>query len=246
VAIAGRIPVRIKAGPNRGMRWSLVSYGRGAVAGTYEQDRVAAITNMLQKGDCVWDIGAHNGYVTLAASRRVGATGHVYAFEPAPPNLELLRRHVEWNEAGNVDVMPYALSAVDGVSKFGGTGSTVSYRLGRGTFDVTMRSVHSLLAEGLQAPNVMKIDVEGSESEVLRGGAADLRPNGLIFVAIHSHAQFIECTTLLLEAGWRVVNSRAVSRIASRSPIVWGGDPDILAIGPARRVDRAALAAFER
>jgi FkbM family methyltransferase len=245
-AIVGRIPMRIKAGPNRGLRWSVVSAGRGAVAGTFEHERVSAITSLLQKGDCVWDIGAHKGYVTLAASQRVGKTGHVYAFEPAPPNLEFLRRHIAWNEPGNVDVMPYAVSAVDGAAQFGGTGSSITYRLGQGAFDVTMRSVRSLLAEGLQPPDVMKIDVEGSESDVLRGGGADLRPNGLIFVAIHSHAQFVECTTLLLEAGWRVVNSRAVSRIASRTPIVWEADPDILAIGPSRRVDRAALAAFER
>jgi FkbM family methyltransferase len=227
------------------MRWSVVSAGRGAVAGTFERDRVAAITSMVRPGDCVWDVGAHKGYVTLAAASRAGADGRVYAFEPAPPNLAFLRRHVEWNDLSNVEIMPYAVSTADGTARFGGSGSSITYRLGQGSFDVRVRSMASLLFEGLRAPDVIKIDVEGSESDVLRGARGVLRSHMLVFAAIHSFEQYVACTGLLQEAGFRVVPSGAVSRILAQRPVVWEADPDILGIGPDRVVDDAALAAFK-
>lgn len=245
-AVIGNVPMRIRGGPNQGMRWSAVSAGRGAVAGTFEQERIAAITGLLHQGDCVWDIGAHKGYVTLAASPRVGPAGHVYSFEPAPPNLRFLERHVAWNHLDNVEIKPYAVSAADGKARFGGRGSSITFKLGQGEFDVEVRSIASLVDEGLRPPTVIKIDVEGNESEVLRGAASVLRSNALVFVAIHSFAQYIACTALLSESGFRVVPSRAVKRIVSREPVVWEADPDILAIGPDRKMtdSAAALAAF--
>jgi FkbM family methyltransferase len=245
-AVIGNVPMRIRGGPNRGMRWSAVSAGRGAVAGTFEQERVAAITGLLQPGDCVWDIGAHKGYVTLAAAPRVGPNGRVYSFEPAPPNLRFLERHIAWNHLDNVEVKPYAVSAADGKARFGGTGSSITFKLGQGAFDVEVRSIWSLVREGLRPPTVIKIDVEGNESEVLRGAAGILRSDTLVFVAVHSFAQYIACMALLAEYGFRVLPSRAVKRIVSHDPVVWEADPDILAIGPDRRMgdSAAALAAF--
>src|SRR5438105_131611 len=38
----------------------------------------------LRKGDCVVDVGANIGAVTLTAASRVGAQGSIYAFEPHP------------------------------------------------------------------------------------------------------------------------------------------------------------------
>ncbi len=227
------------------MLWSLVSAGRGAVSGTFEHERVASITSMLRPGDCVWDIGAHKGYVTLAAAPRVGADGHVFAFEPAPPNLEYLRRHIAWNRLGNTTVMGYAVSSGDGTARFGGGGSSITYRLGQGEYDVTVRSIRSLLSDGVRPPTVMKIDVEGNEAEVLRGGITDLPRDAILFIAVHSHQQMTECTTILEAAGWRIVRSRAVAAIMKGTPVRWEADPDILAIGPDRTVDSGALAAFE-
>jgi FkbM family methyltransferase len=244
-SLAGRIPVRIRSGPNAGLQWTAVSAGRGVRAGTFERERVGAIVSMLRLGDCVWDIGAHKGYIALAAARRVGAGGHVYAFEPAPPNLEFLRRHVEWNRADNITIMPNAVSVVDGTSRFGGPGSSVTYRLGQGDYEVQMRSVDSLLRSGVRAPNVLKIDVEGHESEVLRGAAGRLQDDCLVFVAIHSLEQYHACVALIESMGWRVIPSRAVSRLLEHDPVVWRADPDIIGIGPERMIDNAAIAAFQ-
>lgn len=52
--------------------------------------------------DIVADIGAGIGYFTLLLARRVGPTGHVYAFEPDPQRFRLLRRNVRMNGYRNV------------------------------------------------------------------------------------------------------------------------------------------------
>ena len=244
-ALVGGMRTRIRSGPNRGLHWSVVSAGRGAAAGTFERERVANITQLLRSGDCLWDIGAHKGYITLASATRVGDSGHVYAFEPAPQNLAFLRRHIEWNGVHNVTVMPYAVSSSDGTSRFGGSGSSITYRLGQGEHDVTVRSIESLLREGVRSPTVLKIDVEGNESEVVRGAITALPRDVLMFIAIHSREQYDACVALLTGAGMRVVSSADVARQIPTRDAVWDGDPDILAIGPDRSVDDALLTRFK-
>jgi FkbM family methyltransferase len=219
-----------------------VSAGRGALAGRFEHDRVDAIMRMVQPGDCVWDVGAHKGYITLACAGRVGDAGHVHAFEAGPPNLDFLRRHIAWNHVGNVTVLPCAVGREDGAARFGGSGSSIAYRLGTGDYEVRVRSIRSLVAEGLRPPAVVKIDVEGSEADVLRGGIEALPADTLMFIAIHSHEQYAQCAAILHGAGWSIGQSRGIVRNLQQAQ--WQGDPDIIAAGPERQIDRTALPDF--
>src|SRR5690348_10903654 len=43
------------------------------------------IANTLRPGDVFFDIGAHQGWMSMVAARRVGLKGRVVAFEPSPP-----------------------------------------------------------------------------------------------------------------------------------------------------------------
>src|SRR5213593_2678955 len=45
----------------------------------------------LKKGDTFIDVGAHIGYYSRLAARVVGSSGRVFAVEPDPRNLPLLR-----------------------------------------------------------------------------------------------------------------------------------------------------------
>src|SRR5688572_4841682 len=141
--ILRHVRVRIPEGPNQGLQWSLATAGRGYGKGTFERSRVQTIASLIRPGDCFWDIGAHKGYVTLLAARRVGKHGRVYAFEPASANLWYLRRHLRWNGGENVTVVPVAVANFDGLSRFGG-GSSLALQLGKGQEWVTVRSVRSL------------------------------------------------------------------------------------------------------
>ena len=235
LAIRG-VRVRVRGGPNKGLWWSAATTGRGYGKGTFEARRIETIATLVREGECFWDIGAHKGYVSLVAARRIGETGRVYAFEPARVNLWFLRKHLVWNAISRVRVMPLAVSDFDGESCFGG-GSSLSFRLGGGGERVRVWSIKALLESGgLPQPTFIKIDVEGAEMEVLRGAGEHLfAPDRCIMVATHSKACYVECKALLHRCGFRLVESGEVAEIEARG---WQGrgDPDILAIGPERKI----------
>jgi 16S rRNA C967 or C1407 C5-methylase (RsmB/RsmF family) len=122
--VVDRIPVPIVTGPNRGLLWSLASAGGGYATGRRAAAQVQLVASITRPGDVVWDVGAHHGFVTLCAARRVGATGEVHSFEPSARNLKFLRRHLRWNKIENTVVHPCALSSFDGEFWFGGTGTS--------------------------------------------------------------------------------------------------------------------------
>jgi FkbM family methyltransferase len=153
-----------------------------AVSGVWEPNVTAAFSRALRPGDVCVDIGAHIGYFTLLASRLVGPSGHVYAFEPSPTNYEALRANLSRNGVSNVTTLRVALGE-----------STERALLreapGTNTGRATLRDVRPnrapLAAEGVMVDvhpaadvipvddlsriRVIKIDVEGYEVEVMRG-----------------------------------------------------------------------------
>jgi FkbM family methyltransferase len=185
--------------------------------------------------------------VTLLAARRVGATGTVYSFEPSRGNLWFLRKHLEWNRVGNVRVIAAALSCTDGSARFGG-GSSIAFRLGGGRESVSVRTIHTLLEQGeCEPPTFLKIDVEGSEADVLRGAGNCLRrPDLALIVSLHSAQQYEACLAILKGHGFRTLETTALSRAVECGWNGWispdgRGDPDLIAIGPERQVDMEAL-----
>src|SRR5687767_2781122 len=122
--ILSRVPVPIVSGVNRGQWWSLVSAGSGYASGRRAAEQMRLLNALLRRGETVWDVGAHHGFVTLCAAKRVGPTGVVHAFEPCASNRAALRRHLRWNRLTNVEVHPYALSDADGESCFGSTATS--------------------------------------------------------------------------------------------------------------------------
>lgn len=140
------------------------------------------------------------GYYTLIASRLVGSSGKVFAFEPHPYNLRVLRKHLELNGLTNCIVIPAAISDQVGKAKFAfGTGTGTGHLADAGEIEVETVRIDDLVARGeLLPPNVIKIDVEGAEIKVLRGAFNTIqayRPT--IFLAAHSPF-LLECANELL------------------------------------------------
>ncbi len=235
--LVGRLPVPVLGGPNRGRLWTLASAGRGYVSGRFEMDRVASILRVLQPGQRFWDIGAHKGYLTLAAAGRVGRDGAVLAVEPSSENLGHLRRHLRWNRVANVDVLPVAIDAEETTARFGGTGSSIAYRLGGDDETVTVRTIAGLLDDGRPPPDVAKIDVEGSEAAVLEGAGPALDRIGVLFVAVHDRAQHDACRAVLEGHGFGIV-AAALLRDCLDGRTPWKEDPDLVAYRPGRLLTR--------
>jgi FkbM family methyltransferase len=131
---------------------------------------------------CVfWDVGANIGHITRLLARRSRGAATSYAFEPNPAVFDVLARNL--TPATSARAMRLALGAADGnLSLFVGDSCLLASasRAWIAASDrrpseiqehvVTVRSGDSLIRTGeAEAPQVMKIDVEGHEIAVLEG-----------------------------------------------------------------------------
>lgn len=201
--------VPVLSGPGRGMRWIVGSTPHGAWLGTLERHKLASFMARLRPGMTVWDIGANVGLFTLPSARAVGPTGHVVAFEPMPRNLRFLRRHLALNGLGGIVVCEAAVSDRAGTLRMKEGDSPSEFHADPGgDWEVRAITLDEWLSEnGALPPDVVKIDVEGSDDAVLRGGArsfAKYRP--AIYLALHGEPQAWACAQLLAAWGYKVTS----------------------------------------
>ena len=201
--------VPILSGPGRGMRWIVGSAPHGAWLGLLERDKLTPFVARLQRGMTVWDIGANVGLYTLPSARAVGPSGQVVAFEPMPRNLGFLRRHLTLNGLEGAVVCDAAVSDATGTLKMAEGDSPSEFHADAGgSVEVRAVTLDDWLSEsGAPPPDVVKIDVEGSDDAVLRGGArsfAKYRPS--IYLALHGERQRRACRDLLVSWGYEVTS----------------------------------------
>jgi FkbM family methyltransferase len=167
-----------------------------SVYSRYEPHMTKAIKEKLPTGGTFWDVGANVGLLSLYASKVVGPSGYVLAFEPSPDVLNLLYRNVE---DSNIKVLPYGIGNADTEQSFcaQGTSSAASFveevtkinsrfhpdrAIERVT--VAMRKLDTILDAALAPPPALvKIDIEGFELEALKGAdglLTSVRPTLLI------------------------------------------------------------------
>jgi len=189
------IPVRLPFGA-WWLAWNDV-VGKAVLKGTFERAEGDFLWRLLQPGMTVLDIGAHHGYYTLLASRRVGQSGRVFAFEPSPRERQKLRWHLRGNHCSNVEVVDGALGASAGQAELflapGRETGCNSLRLPavRGSprkLSVTIDTLDEFLSRrGIERVDFLKLDVEGAELSVLEGGEQLLsrqpRPIALVEVS---------------------------------------------------------------
>ena len=127
-----------------------------------------------KKGDIVIDIGAHIGYYTIVASKKVGVEGLVIAIEPDHRNIEILRRNT--NYLGNVRIIECAISSRLGYADLMLGGDPAYSQLLEYVKDRTPRTNNyrrveiktlDILCDELNIkPNWLKIDVEDASAEI--------------------------------------------------------------------------------
>ncbi|HKP46615.1 MAG TPA: FkbM family methyltransferase [Pyrinomonadaceae bacterium] len=146
------------------------------ILGTYEPYMQKAFVRYVRKGATVFDVGAHAGYHTALCSLLVGEFGKVVSFEPHPKNIASLKSQIEVNRFRNVTVSSFALSDRCGVAQLDtSSGNSQGHVSQAGDFSICLRTMDELVRnEGFASPDLVKIDVEGHESEVLRGAQQTL------------------------------------------------------------------------
>ncbi len=147
--------------------------------GVYEVSGTRFLQGVLKPRGTVIDVGANSGYYSLIAARLVGDKGHVHAFEPVSEPFERLQRNLGLNGFQNVTsnravvgrsmgrsmVYPSVVRNNDGLGSVlpGPSRSIVGE-------EVTMINLDHLVQELPDTRiDLVKIDVEGTEAEVLAG-----------------------------------------------------------------------------
>lgn len=224
---AGEAWHEITGGPARGLRMllpvPLELWAAEMVNGSFDDFLYETIgRHHALKGARCWDIGANIGYHTLALAAQ-GA--HVVAFEPGKANVERLQLHVDRNPevAQRIKVLPVAVADRDGEVSFkessdmtgassGSHLSDASPPLGAAVyagFDeciVPALTMDTLVQkQGEPPPDIIKLDVEGAEHLVLKGGTEMLaRHKPLLLVEVHHICVMLSLTEILLALGYQI------------------------------------------
>jgi FkbM family methyltransferase len=162
---------------------------------SWNPDEYHAFRDTIRPGMTALDVGANVGAYSLLLGQWVGASGAVYAFEPAPTPFDGLTRHIRLNALDSiVTAIPAAVGAARTTARLVVGSTAGESRLANRhdtqatTVDVAVTTIDEFCAERRLTPDFIKIDVEGAELDVLRGARATigrLRDTLALFVELH-------------------------------------------------------------
>ncbi len=178
---------------------------------TKEPETIEWIDGM-QSGDIFWDIGANMGLYSIYAAKK-GLK--VFSFEPSGYNFFMLTKNIEINDMQNsVLCYPIAISdksefgilnmtmtsAGGAVSTFsninekldeikcGGVTSAVIFKQGILSFSID----ELILRHGFEIPNYIKIDVDGIENLIIKGGLKTFADKGVKSILVELDENEVE------------------------------------------------------
>jgi FkbM family methyltransferase len=178
----------------------------------FHEPELRALPALIRQGDETADVGANAGVYTQELSRLVGATGHVYAFEPLAANYDVLRAVMERLRLANATAYRTALAAQCGeremtvpkVGDFTGYYWARFAQPGEVGERVAVATLDSLWERRLfPSLDFIKCDVEGSELEVLQGGISLLRTHAPALLIEVSRDASVDVFALLRDLGYR-------------------------------------------
>ncbi len=145
----------------------------------YEQENYTFLTSFVKPGMTVIDIGAHIGLFSAYTSQLVQSTGKVYCLEPTPNTFDVLKETIRLNKCDNVVPIQAAASASEGEAIFYISDTAVcnSNSLVKNKpegeaagYPVKLETIDGLVKKYSLKPDLIKIDAEGAELDVLKGG----------------------------------------------------------------------------
>jgi methyltransferase, FkbM family len=147
--------------------------------GLHEFEDMAFVLHVLREGDIFVDVGANVGSYTLLACTTTGVRG--VAFEPIPATFNRMFDNVRLNHwEGRVRCVNKGVGEAHGELRFSSLLDTCNHVLAKGEIEgegggesVEMTTLDDEVENDI--PFLMKIDVEGFETLVLRGGAKTFR-----------------------------------------------------------------------
>ena len=191
------------------------------ILGLYEVNKHKVIKSLLRPGNTFIDIGVNKGDFSLLAAKIVGKAGHILSFEPEPTNVRWTKKSIALNEYNNIQIFEIALSDGNGTAKLylgkkSGLHTLVPNRRARdcGIINVMTKTLDRFFeeVEFNFSIDMIKIDVEGSEMQVLRGARRVLSENNNVMLLIDIHPRLgvnpENVCNYLIEEGFSIFHER--------------------------------------
>ncbi len=174
------------------------------------EDEIKFVRKVMRPGMRAVDIGANYGLYTLAIAKGVGPSGRVWAVEPSSATSAYLRESIRLNAFSQVTVIQKALSDREGTAKLSISANSELNTLinaadQAGTEEVDLSTLDSLANSKAWGPvDFLKLDAEGEEERILKGGAAFLRSSNplVMFEIRHGDRLNLHLVDRLKSAGY--------------------------------------------
>jgi FkbM family methyltransferase len=185
-----------------------------ALNGTYEYRDEQFVKRVVRRGDWVIDVGANVGIFSLLSGLSVGPFGRVFSYEPNPLPAGLLKKSLVINWLHDrTEVRQQAMGSERGQLKLRFSpevlgGATLAESGTAGTFDTSTELLQASVEIDVEVATLdsdfpvdlpirlLKIDAEGFEHHVLRGGVRLLERHCVDIL-------MIECVQEVYGAAWQ-------------------------------------------
>jgi FkbM family methyltransferase len=217
------ISITVMDGILKGHRWRFNNRTNNEmILGTWEREMQDIFSRYLKPGNTVYDLGAHQGFLSIVAAHRVGNTGQVFSFEPFPYNFSFLKENIQVNNIKNIKTFQAAVSNHSGKIKFSNSvhDTANTYLSQSPTFSDTFLEVHAVSLDELieskeiTPPDFIKIDVEGAELDVLQGAQKLFSMHSPVVYLethnVHNPGVDQQCLDWLAEKGYQIEETIAI------------------------------------
>ena len=179
------------------------------------------IHDALRPGGTFVDVGANEGYFSVIAAKRCGASGRVYAVEPQEDCHTALQENSRLNGCDNIEIVPVLVSDYRGEAMLHlhsatNTGATSVWRESRSgirSVRVACWPLEFLLdMKNIRSVDLLKMDIEGAEYEAVMGSQQLFRSGRISAIALEVHPEILARRGLrestihefLIDSGYRV------------------------------------------
>lgn len=199
----------IRSGYAKDMLWvRRRRYINSMWVGDYEEPMQQAIASQLRPGCTFYDIGANAGFFSLMAWKCIGPTGKVVSVDPDRANQEHMQELKKINKLDNWQLIQEGVDGQIGklVFEYHFEGDSGGRLTGRQRFEgdnpthkhqyEVPTTTFDALFERRGKPDVIKLDIEGSEYEAFKTGAEEMmskhRPTLIMELHGIDRAKFVQ------------------------------------------------------
>lgn len=177
-----------------------VKGGLGIISAKFFEPVVYKFMSFVN-GDVFVDIGANIGVYSLLSSTRFGK---VISVEPGEVQRMLLNKNIKLNHINNIEVLGNAICKEEGIIKLYKSDNLVNYSIVQKSNDyeeVNCITLDQLLLN-LKHVELLKIDVEGAEMDVIKGGLHEINKVHFIIIEVRN-SYFKDMIQILNKIGFK-------------------------------------------